>query len=112
MDEMFSVTYEKNGNVLTVKPNDRVDTVNAPKLEESLRIELEDTELDLVVMDLSQVRYVSSAGLRVFLVTEEEMEKRKGSIKLVHVNENVMEVLEMTGFLDMVEVEAETETEA
>ena len=56
-------------------------------------------------MDLEQVDYIASAGLRVLLKSEQVMEERGGGMKLIHVNENVLEVLQLTGFLDFVTLE-------
>ena len=57
-----------------------------------------------LVLDMKELSYVSSAGLRVLLVAQKKM-SRIGSMKLTGVCDEVMEVLEMTGFADILEIE-------
>ena len=57
-----------------------------------------------VVIDFEKVEYISSAGLRVLLSTEKTM-KGQGKLTLVHVNDVVMEVLNITGFVDILNIE-------
>ena len=56
-------------------------------------------------MDFSEVNYISSAGLRVFLAVEQYLGKQGAEMKLIHVSESVMEIFELVGFLDVVTVE-------
>ena len=73
----------------------RLDTVTAPELENSLKDSLEGvTEL---ILDFEKLEYISSAGLRVLLAAQKTMSKQ-GSMKLLHVNETIMEIFEVTGF--------------
>ena len=55
-------------------------------------------------MDFSAVEYISSGGLRMLLATEQLLEQRGGSMKLIHANEYIIEVFELVGFMDVVEV--------
>lgn len=91
-----------NGTALTLALEGRLDTVSAPQLEETLRESLGGiTEL---TFDFEGLEYISSAGLRVLLVAYKEMQG-KGSMRLIHVNELVMEVLKVTGFADVLMAE-------
>lgn len=99
----MNVEFYRDGTVLTVRPDDRLDTVTAPELEKTVSAEL-DGVTDLI-MDLEKVGYVSSAGLRAFLVLAQSMEDRGGGMKLRNVNDFVSEALGMTGFRDFLAVE-------
>ena len=58
-----------------------------------------------IIMDLEKVDYISSGGLRVLLAVEQEMEETDGSMKVIHVNPHIMEIFEITGFLDLLTIE-------
>ena len=80
----------------------RLDTVSAPELEAELKASLPGvTELTL---DLEELDYVSSAGLRVLLATQKIM-NQQGEMKLIHVGETIMEIFEVTGFSDILTIE-------
>ena len=80
----------------------RLDTVTAPELEKELKESLDGvTEL---VLDFAKLEYISSAGLRVLLATQKIM-NRQGGMKLIHVNETIMEIFEVTGFSDILTIE-------
>lgn len=93
----------------TVALSGRLDTLTSPQLEEALR-ELP-ADITKLVIDLKDLEYVSSAGLRVFLNAQKSM-MEKGEMCLRHVNEEIMEVLDMTGFTQILTVENEAETQA
>ena len=90
----------KNNGELRVALEGRLDTVTAPEFE-SLLDENYDRNC-FVVIDCEKLTYISSAGLRVLLGAQK---KTKGELKLVKVCELVMEVLEMTGFVDILVIE-------
>ena len=80
----------------------RLDTTTAPELEQEIKSSLGGvTEL---VMDFARLDYISSAGLRVLLAAHKAMMKQ-GSMKVVHANDMVMEVFEVTGFSDILTIE-------
>ena len=98
----MTITEERNNNGVTLKIEGRLDTTTAPTLEKTIDEILEDiTEL---ILDMNQLTYVSSAGLRVLLSTQKKMNKI-GMMKLIGVCEEVMEVFEMTGFVDILNIE-------
>lgn len=80
----------------------RLDTVTAPELEGELQGALDGIE-DLV-MDFAALEYISSAGLRVLLATQKVMNKQ-GEMKIVNVNQTIMEIFEVTGFSDILTIE-------
>ena len=92
----MNLTSSKNENILTVSVQGSIDTVTAPELDKYLQENIEGiTEL---VFDFSAVDYISSAGLRVVMMANQNMEECDGSLTVRNVNEDVMEVFEMTGF--------------
>lgn len=84
-----------DNTTMTVAVSGRIDTSTAPEFEQGVKPYLDGVN-DLV-LDFAEVNYVSSAGLRVLLSLHKIMMK-KGSMKLVNVNEEVCDVFEVTGF--------------
>ena len=96
----MNVTKKMNGSTLEVALEGRLDTMTAPQLEE----ELADLDkADSLVLDCSNLEYISSAGLRVLLSAYRTM-NMKGGMKLTNINEIVREVLEVTGFIDILTI--------
>lgn len=94
----MNIIKGKNDNLLTIKIEGRLDTVTAPQLEEEINAIGDDVKE--LVFDMEKLEYVSSAGLRVILKLKKIMD-RIGSLKVVNVNELVLEVFEITGFADI-----------
>ena len=80
---------------MTVKPTGRIDTTTAPAFAKLLENLAGETEL---VIDLAEVNYMSSAGLRCLLLAHTAMAKQGGAMKLVNVQKTVRDVLGFTGF--------------
>ena len=80
----------------------RLDTTTAPELEAT--IDACAADIKELVLDCSALEYVSSAGLRVILKAQKLM-NAQGSMKLIHVNETIMEVFDITGFADILTIE-------
>ena len=89
-----------NGQDLKIDIKGRLDTSTAPELETFLNENLEG--VNLLTIDCAQLSYVSSAGLRVLLSIQK---KKSGMLKLINVQELVMEVFEITGFADILTIE-------
>ena len=98
----MEINKNLNGDVLELKIIGRLDTTTAPALEAEVKNSLEG--LKSIVFDLEGLEYISSAGLRVLLSAQKSMNKQ-GTMKLVNVNEVVMEVFEITGFVDVLTIE-------
>ena len=98
------MTIEKilNGESTTLVVVGRLDTQTAPELEKEVDAVANETK-DLT-FDMTGLEYVSSAGLRVILKAQKIM-NAKGSMKLIGVNDNIMEVFDITGFLDILTIE-------
>ena len=97
----MDITKEINGSKMTVKINGRLDTNSAPELEREVMENIEGIEE--LVFDLSQMPYTSSAGLRVFLKAQKQMNKQ-GSMCVIGACEDVLEVFEITGFSDIINI--------
>ncbi len=99
----MAVTVKKDGTKLTVSPEGKLGTSAAPELENAVKDNIEGvTEL---VFDFARLDYTASAGLRI-LLSSAKMMKKKGTMKVIHVNPAVMEVLEYTGLRDTLDIEA------
>ena len=98
------MTIEKNLTETTaeLKIIGRLDTTTAPELEAV--IDGCAAGLKALVLDCAELEYVSSAGLRVILKAQKLMNVQ-GSMKLIHVNETLMEVFDITGFADILTIE-------
>ena len=98
------MTIEKKiGNdAVTFIVSGRLDTQTAPELEKELDAVL--TGLKELTFDMTNLEYVSSAGLRVILKAQKAM-NAQGSMKLTGVNDSIMEVFDITGFLDILTIE-------
>ena len=101
---MIYVTIEKikTNEQLTVLLEGRLDTSTAPLLEEELRNSLDD--IKSLVLDLEKLEYLSSAGLRVVLAAQKRMSKQ-GKMLLKRVPEIIMDIFEVTGFVDILTIE-------
>lgn len=86
---------------LTMALEGRLDTTTAPEMENALA---DLAEAESLVLDLEELEYVSSAGLRVILKAQKMMNAR-GGMTLINVNDSVMEVFEITGFADILTIE-------
>ena len=98
----MNIVKTNEGTKLTIALEGRLDTTTAPQLEAEVKGSLAGvTEL---VMDFSQLEYLSSAGLRVLLAAQKAMNKQ-GSMVIRHVNGTILEIFEVTGFIDILTIE-------
>ena len=98
---MAGTVFEMNGTTLTAKPEGELDSMTSPVFEAELRAHLAGAEN--VIVDFENVEYISSAGLRALLAVDRSLEGAE--MKLIHVNELIMEIFEMVCFTDMIRVE-------
>ena len=101
-EKVMTIGKSANDGKITRKIEGRLDTTTAPQLEEVVVAAA--AEAKELVLDCETLAYVSSAGLRVILKAQKLM-NRKGTLKLTHVNEPVMEVTEITGCGDILTIE-------
>lgn len=98
----MTITKKRNENKLVIALEGRLDTTTAPQLEAELKSEISGVEE--LVMDFTDLAYISSAGLRVLLSAQKIM-NRQGSMVICNVNEDVMDVFDVTGFIDILTIE-------
>lgn len=98
----MTIEIKKNADVTTIEIAGRLDTTTAPVLEKTINEDIGDAKN--LVLDVNGLEYISSAGLRVLLGAQKKMQKI-GSMKVVNVCAEVMEVFEMTGFADILVIE-------
>ena len=98
----MEIKKEQNGNELTVSIIGRLDTTTAPQLEAELRGGV--TGVEKLILDMKDLEYLSSAGLRVILAAQKVMNKQ-GEMVVRNVNDTIREIFEVTGFIDILTIE-------
>ncbi|MBO6112543.1 MAG: STAS domain-containing protein [Lachnospiraceae bacterium] len=99
---MLNIGKNVNGSELSISLEGRLDTTTAPQLEEEVKNSLDG--VSSLIMDLTQLEYISSAGLRVLLSAQKVMNKQ-GSMVVRNASEEVKEIFEVTGFSDILTIE-------
>ena len=98
----MTIEIKKNETETIIEIVGRLDTITAPALDKTINEDIGDAKN--LVLDVKGMEYISSAGLRVLLSAQKKMQKI-GSMKVINVCEEVMEVFEMTGFADILVIE-------
>ena len=99
---MLNISTNKENEKLVMELEGRLDTTTAPQLEEVIN-----TSLDCItslVFDFEKLEYISSAGLRVML-SAQKMMNEKGTMKVIHVNDVIREIFEITAFNEILTIE-------
>lgn len=104
----MTITKNQDGETLTVAVEGRLDTTTAPKLEKELRASI--AGIKKLIFDLGGLAYISSAGLRTLLSAQKKM-NRQGEMIVRGCNDGIMEILEVTGFVDILNIEQNSEDE-
>ncbi len=99
----MNITEKNEGASCVLAVEGRLDTTTAPALEAKIKSLEGNTES--LILDLVSLEYVSSAGLRVLLGAQKYFNSIKGSMIIRNVNKDIMEVLELTGFIDILTIE-------
>jgi len=99
---MLNIEKATDADIITYKLEGRLDTATSPDLEEEVKGISEDTKE--LIFDFENLEYISSAGLRVLLSAQKIMNKQ-GEMKVINVNETIMEIFEVTGFTDILTIE-------
>lgn len=100
----MNIEKKENGSEITLMLIGRLDTTTAPQLEEQINENIENAEK--LILDFKDLEYLSSAGLRVLLGAHKSFMKRgSGELLIRNVNETINEVFEITGFLDVLNIE-------
>ncbi|MDR3301164.1 MAG: STAS domain-containing protein [Spirochaetaceae bacterium] len=98
----MNIELTKSGEESILALCGRLDTQTAPQLESRL-IPLFDSAKD-IILDFEKLDYISSAGLRVVLMGEKIARIKSAKFSLLHVSENIMEILKVTGLLDILTI--------
>ena len=98
----MTIEIKRNAEETIIELAGRLDTTTAPALDQTINEDIVGTKS--LILDFKNLEYISSAGLRVLLAAQKKMQK-VGSMKLTGVCDEVMEVLEMTGFADILTIE-------
>ena len=98
----MTIEIKKNAEATIIEVAGRLDTMTASSLDKAINEDI--GEVKHLVLDLKNLEYISSAGLRVLLGAQKKMQKI-GFMKVTNVCEEVMEVFEMTGFADILVIE-------
>ena len=98
----MTIEMKKNAAETIIQIVGRLDTITAPALDKTIHEEIGDTKN--LILDMKDLEYISSAGLRALLGAQKKMQKI-GSMKVINVCQEVMEVFEMTGFADILVIE-------
>ena len=96
----MTIEIKKNAAEAIIQITGRLDTITAPALDKTINEEIGDAKN--LILDMKSLEYISSAGLRVLLSAQKKL---KQAMKLINVQEPVMEVFEMTGFADILVIE-------
>jgi anti-sigma B factor antagonist len=92
----MKVKFNKQDSTLTVAISGNIDTVTAPELDTKLQENL--SGIKDLILDFAAVDYISSAGLRVILMANQQLEDADGTMTIKNANDDVRDVFEMTGF--------------
>ena len=98
----MTIEIKKNAKETIIALAGRLDTTTAPALDKTIQEDITGTKT--LVLDIKELEYISSAGLRVLLGAQKKMQ-RIGTMKVIHACEAVMDVFEMTGFADILTIE-------
>ena len=88
---------------LIISLSGRLDTITSPELEGEINRNSFD-EIETVTLNMRELEYISSAGLRVVLKLQKKMTAKGGQLKLINVNDMVMEIFDMTGMSDFLDI--------
>ena len=101
-ENMLNISKTINDDRMNIVLEGRLDTVTSQNLEEELKDSLDGVKE--LILDFGGLNYISSAGLRVLLATQKIMMKQ-GEMKLVRVNDEIMEIMDITGFSEILTIE-------
>ena len=98
----MNIKKTQNGTELIIELSGRLDTVTSPELEAELKQSI--NGITKLVFDFAELDYISSAGLRILLSAQKVMNKQ-GEMSIRNANSEIMDVFEVTGFIDILDIE-------
>ena len=99
----MEILKQLNKQELTITLKGELNTSTSPELEEVIKNEL--SHVTSVIIDMKDLSYLTSAGLRVLLVAQKIMNDKKGQMIIRHVNDSIMDVFNITGFNNILTIE-------
>ena len=100
----MQITTNISNHNLIISLSGRLDTITSPQLEEEITRNSLD-EIETVTLNMRALEYISSAGLRVVLKLHKKMTAQGGQLKLINVNDMIMEIFTMTGMDSFLEID-------
>ena len=98
----MNIEQKRNGSALTIAPEGYLDTTTAPELKAVLETAL--AGVKELTFDFEKLEYISSSGLRLLLFAQKAMNEQ-GTMKVIHANNVILEIFEVTGFSDFLTIE-------
>ena len=98
----MTIEIKRNAQEVVFEVVGRLDTTTAPALDKAINENAND--IHSLILDLSGLEYISSAGLRIILMAQKKRQQT-GEMKVRNVREEIMDVFEMTGFADILTIE-------
>ncbi len=99
----MDIIKNENNGCLTIKLVGRLDKISSPILDEQLKTELEKDQD--IIFDLSDLVYISSAGLRILLATQKAVKAKNKKMTITNVKPDVLDILTVTGFVEILNIE-------
>ncbi len=99
---MLNLSAEQNGNEVIIHIEGKMDTNSSPQVTEKINENV--LNCDKLILDLEKLEYVSSAGLRVFVMADQKMSDKGGELNVKNVPNPISEIFEMTGFDNMITI--------
>lgn len=99
----MNVIKNYNEKELTIAVDGRIDTISAIELEEEINTEM--GNFDSLIMDLGDLEYISSAGLRILIATQKKLKSEDIPFVIKNVNDAVKEIFKMSGFIKILNIE-------
>ncbi|MBQ2226498.1 MAG: STAS domain-containing protein [Methanobrevibacter sp.] len=99
----MKVSKNYNNKELTLTVEGRVDTITSKDLDKEINAEL--GNFDSLIMDFTDLEYISSAGLRVLITTQKKLKAENIPLVIKNVNDTVNEIFRMSGFNKILKIE-------
>ncbi len=103
MEKTLQINHEISDTTDTILLSGRIDTITSPSFEAAMKETL-DFPRD-IILDFEQVNYISSSGLRVLLMVHKKIVQQQKKMTIIHAGESIMEVFDITGFTDILNIE-------
>ena len=93
----MNLTAEKNGNFSVLNIEGRLDTLNSPAFEAEIN-KIFNKGVKEIILDCTEMRYISSSGLRIFLIAQKKTIGLKGKLYICNLQPSIREIFEISGF--------------